>query len=126
MNRETRDGGTGRLAGSIVALAFLCSVAAVVLWGVDPGNDQQPDDTALPKFDVFYAWSSDHGVNWGYAELYADPAEPALDWAREDVDPHEYNGIAWYDDSVWTTYAGTWQDDPQGNQAVISASRIDW
>ncbi len=42
------------------------------------------------------------------------------------MNPHEYNGIAWYGDSVWTTYTGTWSQDQQTNKAVISSSRIDW
>ena len=49
------------------------------------------------------------------------------------MNPHEYNGIALYGDSIWTTYAGTWSGDSDPNDpntpvnpAVISSSRIDW
>ena len=43
----------------------------------------------------------------------------------------EYNGITWYGDTVWTTYAGTWTgnydpNDPDLNPAVIASNRIDW
>ena len=47
--------------------------------------------------------------------------------------PHEYNGIAWYGDTVWTTYTGTDPNDiadpndPQEDDpAVIWSTRIDW
>jgi hypothetical protein len=90
----------------------------------DQGDTQRDPP---PKFDAFYAWSTDQGTNWSNDELFAnDPSEPALDWALDRLDPHEYNGIAWCGNTVWTTYAGTWSGDQQTKKAVILSSRIDW
>jgi hypothetical protein len=92
-----------------------------------PEGDLQPDETNRPKFDVFYAWSPSQGATWFHEELYGeDPPEAALDCVLRYVDPHEYNGITWYGDSLWTTYAGTWSGDQQTNKAVILSSRVDW
>ena len=54
------------------------------------------------------------------------PGRAGGDSVGSHVDPHEYNGIAYYEDTVWATYAGTWKDDPQNNEAVISSNRMDW
>ncbi len=99
-----------------------------VMFYDDRNYTQQDNQTnPPPKFDVFYAWSPDQATTWFNEELFAnDPAEPALDWALANTRPHEYNGIAWYGNSVWTTYTGTWSQDQQTNKAVISSSRIDW
>jgi hypothetical protein len=78
---------------------------------------------------VFYAYSPVYELDFTPGdrnrELFADPHETALDWTREPVDPHEYNGIAWYGNTVWTAYAGTLQADPF-NEAVISFNRVIW
>ena len=56
-----------------------------------------------------------------------DPNDPAaLDLALKPMlEPYEYMGIAWYGDDVWTAYGGTWEEDPQDNDAVIWSSQID-
>lgn len=91
----------------------------------DPENDQQPDDTYLPKFDAFYAYSTNQGQTWVNEKLWFDPPEPALDFTQRIVNPKEYIGICWYDDLVWTAYTGTYSADPY-NKGVIWSSRIEW
>ncbi len=94
----------------------------------DRNYEDQQDSEPKPKYDAFYAYSDDHGDTWFNERLPGDPNnpnEPALDWNLKKVDPHDYNGITCYGDTVWTTYAGTWSQDP-GNKAVISSNRLDW
>ena len=103
----------------------------------DPNEDQQPDTVGSPKFDVFYAWAPHYDLSFEDEDrnikLFLDPNNPsdpnepaALDFALESVNPREYIGITWHGDHVWTTYPGTWEDDPAPNQGVIWSSRIDW
>lgn len=98
-----------------------------------PTGDLQPDDdpNVLAKLDAYYAWSDDQGANWTNMELYAEPPEPAIN--REillNVNPREYNGIAWYRDGlateVWTAFSGTYRLDPSPNDSVIWSSQINW
>lgn len=101
-----------------------------------PTGDLQPDQgSPEPDFDVYYAWSEDQGANWLYARLHLDPDPqndpPALEFSLEpSIRPKEYIGIAWYGaenvSEVWTAYTGTWEDDPQPNDAVMWSSLIDW
>ena len=82
------------------------------------------------KYDVCYAHSEDGGATWHYQRLYAESPDntwPALEMGERCMDPHEYNGVVWYENSVWTTFTGT--NDPAGsdnNHAVVFSSRIHW
>ncbi len=99
-----------------------------------PDGDQQPDGpaTPAPKFDVFYASSSDGGQQWSNAELFAVPPEPAMDFSRGPLGSFQfgdYIGIDVGTDRVWTSYMGTAQaddppDDPNHNPTVIWSSEI--
>ena len=99
----------------------------------DPNDgDQQPDSTAraTTKYNVYYAWAPVDNLDFSpeqrNLELFASPAETAYDGSLSAFDPHEYNGIAWLGDVVFTTYAGTWEADTQPNESAISSSRIIW
>jgi hypothetical protein len=94
----------------------------------DDRNYIQDDSALLPKYDVFYAWSTDGGAVWGNLELPSSPPEPALDWtlgSTAHLDPHEYNGIVWCNSMVWTTFAGT-RAAETGNKAMVWSTRIGW
>jgi hypothetical protein len=115
-----------------------------------PDEDQQPDETFNPKFDVWYAWSDVDLLNFeGQNELFyiEDPNDPnqvdprpsldfALDVTPGNFEVGEYNGITCYEnvdaerDEIWTSFAGTWEttgdpNDPD-DESLIWSSRIDW
>lgn len=143
MHRFTRPGGTWILSPRIKvnnddtpfeADQFLPSITVDhagrihISFYDDRNYEDQQDSEPKPKYDAFYAYSDNHGDTWTNVRLPGDPNnpnEPALDWNLKKVDPHDYNGITCYGDTVWTTYAGTWSQDP-GNKAVISSNRLDW
>lgn len=55
------------------------------------------------------------------------PNDPlATDYLVEPLGPHAYSHIAWSGDTIWTVCAGTCNNDPQDNDAVIRSSRIEW
>ena len=104
----------------------------------DPQEDQQPDGSADAKFDAFYAYAplddldfqSDPEQN---RELYAVPAEPAVDgelnlWKGYELG--EYNGITSFFGAgrheVWTSFSGTKAGDPSPDKTVIYSSFIEW
>lgn len=99
-------------------------------------EDGAPDPNNPPRFDGYYAWATVDNLTFQDRNviLYLDPNDPGgpsdppgLNWEDEDqLDPHEYNGIAWYADTVWTTYTGTDPNDPQANDSVVWSSRLDW
>jgi len=92
----------------------------------DGASDIQPDNSANPKFDVYYAYSTNQGAAWENAELLALPAEPALDQGLQNQDPREYIGIGYEGDVLYGVYTGTSTQDTQSNKAVISANKITW
>lgn len=111
-------------------------------------NSDQADgaSTPNPKFDVYYAYSSDSGESFTDEEIRKDPNDPndtyddetCLDYTRflrdpePDFDfspkPGEYNGITVYGDEVWTCFTGTSQYEldqhPDNNPSVIWACLI--
>jgi hypothetical protein len=109
----------------------------------DPDRDQQPDNCACPKFDVFYAWSDvdlldfeeqnellyeidPDDPNDPPALDFGDPNDPNDLWGQ--FEPGEYIGISAYGDQVWTSFTGTYPPDPPDPklEALIWSSRIDW
>ena len=67
--------------------------------------------TTNPKYDVYYAFTDDQGENWDNIELFADPAEPTIDYADLPAGPkflvRDYIGIDVGADRVWTCFMGT-------------------
>ena len=108
----------------------------------EPQEDLQPDGRydpsgPQPKYDVFYAYSEDGGLNWTNEKLWwqtqgaGDP--PAVDWnpSPQNVQIGDYAGIDVWGDQVWTSYAGTFDPasplpDPTEDKSVIWSSIIDW
>ncbi|MEP0847805.1 MAG: hypothetical protein HRF50_13420 [Phycisphaerae bacterium] len=97
----------------------------------DDRDFTQDDSASLGKFNLYFAWCPPDEVVFSYSprnvERVANPAVTALDQTVYNVDPHEYNGIAWLGDDVVCTYTGTdpnAQTDPY--KSVISSSRVVW
>lgn len=107
-------------------------------------GDQQPDSTAHPKFDVFYARGTivNNALVFSTNELLYgtgdEEDEPGLNYVRlHDPDPDwdfpdrpgEYNGIAADGDWIITSFTGTSAEDANQsghNPSVIWSSTIDW
>ncbi len=101
-------------------------------------DSDQDEDTEFPRVDVYYAYSEDGGSTWDNSELTkdpygGDPNETCLDYNLLDrfdfpFKPGDYNGIAGYGDTVWTSFTGTSGDelegDPESNPSVIWSCRI--
>jgi len=102
-------------------------------------DSDQDKNTEFPRLDVYYAYSDDGGGFFHPStELTkdpngADPHEICLDYELLDgfdfpYKPGDYNGIAAYGDTVWTSFTGTSADeldgDPQSNPSVIWSCRI--
>jgi len=98
-----------------------------------------PDE---PKFDVFYAYSEDAGQSFEpqldrllFLNDPDDPNDPAaVDYADVDPNPEfplaDYIGIARQVQGsgyrIWTSYMGTYEDDPTEHKSVIWSSQIRW
>ncbi len=101
----------------------------------DDRNYEQDDNAEEPRFDVYYAYSVDGGEHWTNEELEYDPDDPnaprvpAVNLDAEldlrGFELGEYIGITYYDSAVWTSYAGTW-DEEEDEQSLIWSTRIEW
>ena len=106
-----------------------------------PPSDAQPDGsaTAFPKFDVYYAFSTNNGLTFEEGQLLfgnpplVQPNEAVLSLAVLDGWPFgkigEYVGMAGFGDDIWTAYTGSSRYEltfnPDSNPNVIWSSRID-
>lgn len=111
---------------------------------IDQGDDA---NTPVPQFDVYYAYSDNHGESFNpNIALAKDPDDPndqhydetCLDYTRflrdpePDFDfsnrPGDYNGITVYGDEVWTCFTGTSRYEldqhPDNNPSVIWSSLV--
>ncbi|HUU98058.1 MAG TPA: hypothetical protein VM487_20175 [Phycisphaerae bacterium] len=110
----------------------------------DDRNYEDQIDTKYPdvlnpeaRFDVFYAYSIDGGLNFTNEELYQRLPETAVDYTLEPPAPTafeltDYIGISHRPTSsgtgyqVYTSFTGTHANDPTDHKTVIYSSRIAW
>jgi len=97
----------------------------------------QDDDCQNPKFDAYYASSTDQGATWQNTILFENPNDPggptdppALDCTVQRVNPREYIAICWYGSEsvseIWTAYTGASELDQLPNKALMWSSLIGW
>jgi hypothetical protein len=90
-----------------------------------------------PRFDVFYAYAypPPHGQNPDFTgnnrELCMDPPlcasnVPTVDWNVDNVTLMDYMGLDIFGDRVWTSFMGTYVNDPTPQKSLIWSSTIDW
>jgi len=89
-------------------------------------TSNQADGAANPKYDVFYASSTDAVTFSSNEELFANPSETALDLSLTTTlsEMGDYIGVSAFGDTVYALYTGTKQNAP-GDDSVIYSTRIE-
>lgn len=100
----------------------------------DTQQDSPPPE--YPKFDVFYAYSTNGGVSfeWDDEELYQIPPETCVNYELVDsgfkfghyigIAPQVPAAIAGH--RIWTSFTGTHAADTTDHKSVIYSSQIPW